>query len=108
MPGDEDGPAGYVEAAEVLSTRQDEWEEAEDVERILPDRFRVVELSKTAEFKIEKETTYGDRWVRIARFTEPDAKYEWAEDVASAVDGDYRCVVDKTENEVWLEVRIDE
>lgn len=99
---------GYVEAAEILSTRQTEYDEGAELSNELPDKFRVVEKTATGEFKIEHEAEHAGKWVPIAKFTEPDAMYEWAEELDKSVSDEYRCVVDHTGGDVWLEVYVDE
>jgi hypothetical protein len=102
---------GYTQAAEVLDTRQEKYEELSDICAELPDGFRAVELSgrnADSPYRVEKRTKYNPKWVPIARFTEPDAKYEWADDIADSSGKEYRCVVDHSEGEVYLEVLIED
>lgn len=102
----DDGPVGHVEAAEVLGTRKGQYEEASDLADVVPDGFRVIEVSSGEGYHIERETRYCDKWVPVARFTEHDAKYEWGEEIDAETGDGYRCVVDYTADEVWLEVLV--
>lgn len=99
---------GYTEAASIESNRMEDYEEADSIVGTLPDNFRVVERSGKAEYLIERETDYAGFWVRVAVFTEPDAKYEWAEEIDKETGDEYRCVVDRTNGEVVLEAWYDE
>jgi len=104
----ETDPTGYTKAAEILDTLREPYEQASDLTEVIPSDFRVVEVSNGGGYQIERETEYCPKWVAVARFTEPDAKYEWADEFQQETSGEYRCVVDHSSGEVWLEVKVDE
>ena len=106
----DDTERGWAEAAEVLDTRTDAYEEADNLSDDLPEGFRAVEVYDNGEtrFRIERETQYEPYWVAIAEFTAGDADYEWAEEIADGTPDNIRGVVDYESRTVWLEARIGE
>jgi len=103
-----DDKKGWVEAAELDSPLTDDYEEAEKLSSAISGEFRVMENCKNADYSVERLTTYGDRWVAVAVFTEDDAKYEWAQELSGEFEDDYRCVVEKDTGDVLIERRISE
>jgi hypothetical protein len=99
---------GYAEAADVLETRQERFEEAQQLADELPDGFRVAEVSAGEGYHIERQTQYAPKWVPVAEFRDIDAAYEWADDIQKNTSSEYRCVIDQTNGGVYLEVRVDE
>lgn len=99
---------GWTEAAEVLDTRRDAYEEVDDLADELPDGFRAVEVYGDDEprYRVEKRTQYEPYWVPIGEFTDDDAKYEWAEEIADGTPDHIRAVLDYGSRTVYLEALI--
>ena len=99
---------GYAEAAEVLDTRQDPFEEAEKLKNELPDSCRVIQHLDSHEVSIEHETDYEPFWISVARFTDNNASGEWADELAESLDSDYRAIFDYTTGEYYIEAMVTE
>jgi len=92
---------GWTEAAQILDTLKEGYEQREEISSELPDGYRAIEVSGGNGYLVEKRTGYKPFWAPIAEFTNDDAQYEWGDELHEEMGDGYRCVV--TDDGVRLE-----